>query len=733
MSENIDKINALEARLNDLLRTNDLLAQQLSEVKQELQRLKYAHAPVKDPQQVSLDTRSEVLPDVTTKTTAVKSDEKRKPKTDLERFIGENLINKIGIVITIIGVAIGAKYSIDRELISPPMRIAIAYAVGAALLLFGLRLRKNYENFSAVLVSGAMAIMYFVSYAAYDFYGFFDQTTAFILMVILTIGTVVAALKYNQVVIAQIGLVGAYAVPLLLSDGSGRVHVLFSYMVIINAGILTLSLMKYWKSLYYSSFIITWVIFFSWYYTSYVQEQHFALALTFLSIFFAIFYTIFLAYKLFRKDKFNFDDVLLLLSNSFIFYGVGYSILADYHPKIPAMFTLTNAFVHLIVSLALREKKLIDRNVYYLTMGLFLVFMTIAIPVQFNGNWVTMLWAFEAALLFWIGRTKHVYLYERLSYSLIILAFLSIVHDWIVATEQNAESYVPFLNIDFVSSLLFVGALAFINYTHANKSYLVPVTSSATVRNARDFLIPIILFLSIYFAFRIEIEIYWNSRLNVDPQAQELKTLWLLNYSLLFLVLLTLFNVRKFKSTALVWVNLIANFFSIAAFLFVGLSTLESLQASPAKSSEHLIRYIGYALVAALLYLTRGYKEFSAIKSKIQSRKIVYDIFVHATVLWLACGELIHWLISFQVPESTSLGLTILWGVYSLMLIIIGISRKKKHLRIAAITLFTVTLIKLFLYDLIGLSTLARTVVFVLLGLLLLVISFLYNKYKQLL
>ena len=38
-------------------------------------------------------------------------------KSDLEKFIGENLINKIGIAITIIGVAIGAKYSIDHDLI----------------------------------------------------------------------------------------------------------------------------------------------------------------------------------------------------------------------------------------------------------------------------------------------------------------------------------------------------------------------------------------------------------------------------------------------------------------------------------------------------------------------------------------------------------------------------------------------------------------------------------------
>ncbi|MBL0314458.1 MAG: hypothetical protein IPP69_01320 [Flavobacteriales bacterium] len=45
---------------------------------------------------------------------------KTKPKeNNLEKFIGENLISKIGIAITIIGVAFGAKYAIDHGILSP--------------------------------------------------------------------------------------------------------------------------------------------------------------------------------------------------------------------------------------------------------------------------------------------------------------------------------------------------------------------------------------------------------------------------------------------------------------------------------------------------------------------------------------------------------------------------------------------------------------------------------------
>ncbi|MBP8240471.1 MAG: DUF2339 domain-containing protein, partial [Saprospiraceae bacterium] len=79
-----------------------------------------------------------------------------KAKSDMEKFIGENLINKIGIAITIIGVGIGAKYAIDRDLISPLMRIVAGYVFGLAMLGVAVRLKPSYTNFSAVLLSGAM-------------------------------------------------------------------------------------------------------------------------------------------------------------------------------------------------------------------------------------------------------------------------------------------------------------------------------------------------------------------------------------------------------------------------------------------------------------------------------------------------------------------------------------------------------------------------------------------------
>ena len=96
-------------------------------------------------------------------------------------------------------------------------------------------------------------------------------------------------------------------------------------------------------------------------------------------------------------------------------------------------------------------------------------------------------------------------------------------------------------------------------------------------------------------------------------------------------------------------------------------------------------------------------------------------------------NELINWMDLSGTEGSFKLGLSILFGLYSVFLIILGIWKNKLHLRISAIVLFSLTLLKLFFYDLSSLSTIGKTIVFIVLGVLLLVISFLYTKYRKVL
>jgi uncharacterized membrane protein len=140
------------------------------------------------------------------------------------------------------------------------------------------------------------------------------------------------------------------------------------------------------------------------------------------------------------------------------------------------------------------------------------------------------------------------------------------------------------------------------------------------------------------------------------------------------------------------------------------------------------IRYI--SLVFVVLTILACYKYSRQEFMKINF-KMGFDLLLYTTVLWIMSSELIHWLDMANSNDSYKLGLSILWGTYSLLLISIGIWKSKKHLRVGAIVIFSITLIKLFFYDISHLNTISKTIVFLSLGVLLLIISFLYNKFKH--
>src|SRR6187200_1811313 len=169
----------------------------------------------------------------------------------LENFIGLKLIHLVGIVILVIGLSIGVKYAIDKNLISEGMRIVLAYTAGVVLYGLSVWLKRNYKSFSAILFSGAMASVYFTTYAAFVYYQLFSFATAFVFMIVLTVYTVYEAIRYNRQEIALLGLVGAYAIPFLISQNNDKAQLFFLYITLINIGIVFLSIKKNWKHVGY--------------------------------------------------------------------------------------------------------------------------------------------------------------------------------------------------------------------------------------------------------------------------------------------------------------------------------------------------------------------------------------------------------------------------------------------------------------------------------------------------
>lgn len=679
-------------------------------------------------------------------------------KTSIEKYIGENLITVIGIIIVLIGVVFGVKYSIEHNLISNSTRIMLSYGLGVAFLAVGIKLKKKYENFSAVLVGGAMAITYFTTYAAYTFYHLMPQLAAFASMVVITIFTVLFAIHYNRQVMASIGLVCSYAIPFLLSKGDGSVTALFTYIAIINAGILVIALKRYWKKLFYLAFSSTWIIFISWGLVDYNQYEHFEIGLLFTGLFFVMFYITFLAYKLIHNEKFGQLSILMVIINSSLFYGLSFVMLEQNSTgkNYLGLFTLLTAGLHAVVSVILHTRKLSDKNMFYLSTGLALVFITIAIPVELDGAWITLLWGAESVVLFWIGRTKAVKFYEFFSYSMILIALCSYgvnVSDGLI----HRTGVTPCVNQTFMMSLYIsaiFGGWIYINSLKQHKEQWEE-RYPAWLKQL-GVMLPMILIVIAYNAFRLEFDLYWMNKLDearvafydqkethllelihLNKEFGLMKMVWFINYTMLFFGALYALNYLKLKNIILKRVNMILGVLGVFLFLTTSLLMLSFLREMYVDDDTYKypviffslsLRYISYVFVAGLvLTIFKSIKE----EKNLQLSK-TFDIFLHTTILWILGSELINLLDLSGSDEQYKLVLSILCGLYSIFLVAMGIYKKQSHLRIAAIALFAAILVKLFLYDIAHQSTIAKTIVFISLGIILLIISFMYNKYKHL-
>ncbi len=681
----------------------------------------------------------------------------------MEKFVGKNLIALAGIVILVLGVGIGAKFAIDNGWISPLARVVFGYVVGFGLIGTAVKLKARYLNFSAVLLSGGMAIMYFVTYFGYANYGLIAQSSAFSLMAIFTAFTVISAILYDRQVVAHIGLVGAYAVPFLLSDDSGSYLFLFVYMAIINFGIMVVGVTKRWRAVFFTSIIVTWLIYLAWFVVRYSPEQHFGLAAASASVFFAIFYVAEICDGLLHEAGTN-SGTLLLLTNSFVFYGFGVVIMESRSDlrKYEGMLTIGHAIMHSAVSQAVSRLRPSVVHLVQLLTILVITFVTITVPVQFDGRVVTLVWTVEAAALFWFGRARAIRLFELYSYPLIALATGSLLYDWVLLYSQRTLEVTelnrtPLANGDFVTGLVYVAGIAFICLINRNADHESAVPKH-WVQPIGMFVAALGLF-ALYNTFRIEISNYYHLQTighlflyNPDAISQGwanrndlsyFNLIWQLNYTMFFLFGLGVVNLKKVGSTALALVNMALVILALGLFATCDMYFFAELRASYMAyvGPEYVtgpmnvaVRYITYLFAGGSLAVIYWNLNSKMVSDKIPAtvREIGWDALCYITILIAASFELINLLVQFHIPDGNKLGISIFWGVYALMLIGIGLAWNKKHLRVSAIALLGITIVKLFLYDVADLPTIPKTILFVSLGITLLVVSFVYNKFTVL-
>ncbi len=149
-----------------------------------------------------------------------------------------------GICVGLAGIFL-VKYSIDAGLLGPKQRIILACIFG--ILLHGLaewlrrRTGESHPAFAA-LAGGASIVLYAAMLAALYLYELLSPGVVFTILAIVSLLTMLLALRYGPI-LAILGILGAYLVPMLVSSDSGNILTALVYSLIITGS--ALMLMRY--------------------------------------------------------------------------------------------------------------------------------------------------------------------------------------------------------------------------------------------------------------------------------------------------------------------------------------------------------------------------------------------------------------------------------------------------------------------------------------------------------
>jgi uncharacterized membrane protein len=181
---------------------------------------------------------------------------------DLETLIGGRWLNRIGITALILAVTYFLKYAFDNNWIGPSGRVAIGILLGAAMLPWShWLLQRGYSYFSEGIAGLGAAVLYLSIWAGCQYYKPFSLDVGFAAMIVITAGMAAVALGRNSQRIALLSLFGGFLTPVLVSEGKDAQAVLFTYLLILGAGLLVIEIRRDWRALTPISFLLSQLYF----------------------------------------------------------------------------------------------------------------------------------------------------------------------------------------------------------------------------------------------------------------------------------------------------------------------------------------------------------------------------------------------------------------------------------------------------------------------------------------
>lgn len=667
----------------------------------------------------------------------------------MEYAVASNWLLRIGVLILITGIGFFLKYSIDNGLLGEQARVALSVLAGIAMIIGGVRLvGGQYHLLSQGLLGGGIAVLYFSVFAAFSFYHLLAMYPTFALMILVTASAATLAIRLDSMLVAIFAIIGGYCTPILLSTGQVNFIGLYTYMMLLGIGMLSINWYKQWHLLNFLGFVFNYLLFFGS--LQHYQPEHLWQVLPFLIGFFALYSTTVFLFCLVNQVKANLLDLLALIVNATIFFMTAHYLIEAVYGQIWLSFlTLAMAAFYIAHVYYCLVKRVADKALLLSFIGLAAFFLTITLPLLLSQQWITVSWSLQALLMLWVAGKLRSQFLQQIAYLLYLIVlfrfcFLDLPNQYGAAITEDQTLFGFCLGIleRVISFGIPIASLA-LAYSLIEKP--APAASLSCepgndtplwLKDNWSLQALIVITAGLLFVV-IQLELFRSFGYLYPPLQMPMLTLVWLAMSLLLLL--------RYLAAANSWVFLALRLFVFGVLLkllFFDLPAWDlSLGHISAADSVWTLRYGGrYSLQLALMRLV----DFAAIIG------FLLFAFLRLSPLDKEIGTMRYWLggsallllfifLSLEinsmlyqyVPGLRSGGVSILWSVFALSLVFNGIKRHISVLRLIGLALFALVAWKVFFIDLARLEQIYRIVAFMVLGMLALGGAFFYMRYQQ--
>ena len=662
-------MDALSEAIVRLLRRHEQLDQRLARVEAALNLQPIAREPVEPPRPVP---EAPALVDVPERPPAQQPVSDPEPRQQIETNIGLTLVNRIGVVTLVLGIAFFFKWAVDNQWIGPAGRVILGVisglvTLGAADVLW----RRGQRIFAQGATAVGLGILYLAVYAAFEYYQLIPQSLAFTFLVATTALAVALALRYASVAMAVLGLVGGYMTPILLSTGQDHPWFLFSYVLLLNIAALVLTRIRKWSPLEILSFAATAVIYTAWFSDQFKPEKQFV------ATFFVLIY-----YALYSEAL---VQPLFLIAQI-----LATAAVSQIWPASPG------AYLFLSLTLALGGLTVADLRPVKAAAGI-----SFAAFWAFYGMWVSGLHLPRPIAPLFLGIT-----------CAFLLFFVWM--PWRLLYRREPERTEDLTMLALNGAAYFGASYALLNADYHAWMGLLAVAIAGLHLALAASLPPV---RGLYLGVAVTL---LTLAAPIQFTEYRITMAWSLEFLALTWIALrtrnSLSGLAAMVVSVLVWLRLIA----IDSWIYSDPHSYTLLWNA---------RFLTFLIAAVCSWLAARW-------SQPNRRALIEYIAGHVILLWGLSLEDLGWAARTSLLQNLvsveTVSISILFAIYAVILVCVGVATRTAINRIAGLGLIGFVVVKLYLFDVWQLGRIYRISAFVALGALLLATSFLYSHFRAL-